>query len=375
MGSDHHYPEEAPAHKVSVDGFWIDRTHGHQRASSRASSRRPATSRSPSGPPIRPTIRAPMPELLVPSSVVFMPAPGPVDLRNHYNWWTYIAGADWRHPRGPGVSLDGLDDHPVVHVAFEDARGLRANGPARRCRPRRSGSSPRAAVSTAPSSPGATSSRPTASTWPTPGRASSRGRTCCEDGYEWTAPVGSFPPNGYGLLRHGRQRLGVDDRLVPGARPDRAAACCTLENPRGGEREPSFDPRQPQVRIPRKVMKGGSYLCAPNYCRRYRPAARMAQPIDTSTCHLGFRCIVRECAAGRPDHSAPESGECAMKEWLVDDHRPDRGDDRLDRAAVIVVGHAAGAGGRDPAAVPATIRDNHNGARCGWTTHAGWSPR
>jgi formylglycine-generating enzyme required for sulfatase activity len=70
-------------------------------------------------------------------------------------------------------------------------------------------------------------------------------------------------------------------------------ACCIPENPRGGPEQESFDPAQPQVRIPRRVMKGGSHLCAPNYCRRYRPAARMAQPIDTSTSHLGFRCVVR----------------------------------------------------------------------------------
>jgi formylglycine-generating enzyme required for sulfatase activity len=69
--------------------------------------------------------------------------------------------------------------------------------------------------------------------------------------------------------------------------------CAAIRNPRGGRQDESYDPRTPDVRIPRKVMKGGSFLCAPNYCRRYRPAARMAQSIDTSTCHLGFRCVVR----------------------------------------------------------------------------------
>jgi len=88
-------------------------------------------------------------------------------------------------------------------------------------------------------------------------------------------------------------------------------ACCTIDNPRGGEREQSCDPRTPAIRIPRKVMKGGSYLCAPNYCRRYRPAARMAQPIDTSTCHLGFRCIARV--------PAPKAGPS------IDDLRPQQG--------------------------------------------------
>ena len=114
-----------------------------------------------------------------------------------------------------------------------------------------------------------------------------------EDGYEWTAPVGTFPPNGYGLLRHGRQRLGVDDRLVPGSRQDRTkpAARSTIRAAASASRATI---RACPIRIPRKVMKGGSFLCAPNYCRRYRPAARMPQAIDTSTCHLGFRCIVRQ---------------------------------------------------------------------------------
>ena len=113
-----------------------------------------------------------------------------------------------------------------------------------------------------------------------------------EDGYEWTAPVGRFPPNGYGLFdMAGNVWEWTTDWFQNHDKIQKS--CCTLDNPRGGDREHSFDPRDPLVRIPRRVMKGGSYLCAPDYCHRYRPAARMAQPIDTSTCHLGFRCIVR----------------------------------------------------------------------------------
>jgi formylglycine-generating enzyme required for sulfatase activity len=107
------------------------------------------------------------------------------------------------------------------------------------------------------------------------------------------APVGSFPPNGYGL----REMCGNTWEWTSDFYQDHGQikrACCTLENPRGCDLESSIDARTPAVRIPRRVMKGGSYLCAPNYCRRYRPAARMAQPVDTSTCHLGFRCVVRE---------------------------------------------------------------------------------
>jgi len=111
------------------------------------------------------------------------------------------------------------------------------------------------------------------------------------DGYEWTSPVGTFPPNGYGLYdMAGNVWEWTTDWYQEHGRIEKS--CCTLDNPRGGNRDHSIDPRD-QIRIPRRVMKGGSYLCAPNYCLRYRPAARMAQAIDTATCHVGFRCIVR----------------------------------------------------------------------------------
>jgi sulfatase modifying factor 1 len=113
-----------------------------------------------------------------------------------------------------------------------------------------------------------------------------------EDGHEWTAPVCSFPANGYGLYKMaGNVWEWTTDWYQDHNKIKHA--CCTVDNPRGGERDQSFDPCLSDIQMPRKVMKGGSYLCAPNYCRRYRPAARMAQAIDTSTCHLGFRCIVR----------------------------------------------------------------------------------
>ena len=112
------------------------------------------------------------------------------------------------------------------------------------------------------------------------------------DGYEGTAPVDSFPPNGHGLHEMaGNVWEWTTDWYREHSKITHAR--CALENPRGGRGEPSHDPRAPGNPVPRKVMKGGSYLCAPNYCRRYRPAARMTQPIDTAIGHLGFRCVIR----------------------------------------------------------------------------------
>jgi len=114
------------------------------------------------------------------------------------------------------------------------------------------------------------------------------------DGYESTSPVDAFPSNGYGLHDTiGNVWEWTTDWYEPRHPAEATKACCIPRNPRGGREAESYDPRQPEIRIPRKVLKGGSHLCAPNYCRRYRPAARFPEPVDTSTCHVGFRCIVR----------------------------------------------------------------------------------
>ena len=291
MGSDVHYPEEAPAHNVSVNGFWMD-IHAVTNAEFKrfvdathyvTLAERPANAADYPGA---------KPELLAPSSVVFRKTSGPVDMRNVFNWWTYVAGANWRHPRGPGSSLQGLWRHPVVHVAFEDAEayarwaGKELPTEAEWEFAARGGLVGSAYVWGDEYMPGG---KPMANTW----QGDFPHQNLLEDGYEWTAPVGSFPPNSYGLHEMtGNVWEWTTDWYQEHGKIQHA--CCTLNNPRGGEPDDSLDPRTPDVRIPRRVMKGGSYLCAPNYCQRYRPAARMAQPIDTSTCHLGFRCIVRE---------------------------------------------------------------------------------
>ena len=290
MGSDHHYPEEAPRHKVRVSGFWMNRytvtnadfvrfveETGYVTVAER-----------PANPADYPGA---IPELLAPSSVVFKKAHHPVDLRNPYNWWTYVAGADWRHPQGIESSIDRLSDHPVVHIAFEDAEAYAAWAGQSLPTEAEWEFAARGGLEGAEFAWGdewAPDGRTMANTW----QGEFPWQHVSEDGYEWTAPVGSFPPNGYGLFdMAGNVWEWTTDWYQEHSRIKHP--CCTIENPRGGDRDPSVDPRTPHVNIPRKVMKGGSFLCAPNYCRRYRPAARMAQMVETSTCHLGFRCVLR----------------------------------------------------------------------------------
>ncbi len=290
MGSDKHYEEEKPAHEVSVGGFWMDRhavTNREFRLFVAATGHRTLAER----PANAADYPGALPELLVPSSVVFRKARHRVDLRNTHNWWTYVAGADWRHPQGPQSSIAGLEDHPVVHVAFEDAQayaawmGKELPSEAEWEFAARGGLAAAEFVWGDEFMP---QGKPMANTW----QGEFPWQNLAQDGYEGTAPVGSFPPNGYGLYEMaGNVWEWTTDWYQEHKRIEKS--CCTLDNPRGAKREESFDPQTPGISIPRKVMKGGSHLCAPNYCRRYRPAARMAQPVDTSTCHLGFRCISR----------------------------------------------------------------------------------
>jgi formylglycine-generating enzyme required for sulfatase activity len=291
MGSDCHYPEEAPAHRVRVDGFWMDRCTVTNEDYKRfvAATGYVTLAERPADPANYPNAK---PEMLAPSSTIFKKPSGPVDLRNHFDWWVYVRGANWRHPRGPASSIAKLKNHPVVHIAFEDAQayaswcGKELPTEAEWEFAARGGLDGAEFVWGDSLTP---EGRHMANTW----QGEFPHRNVCDDGYEWTAPVGSYPANGYGLLdMSGNVWEWTTDWYQEHNRLE--SPCCTVTDPRGGEREASIDPNMRDIRIPRKVTKGGSFLCAPNYCQRYRPAARMAQTIDTSTCHVGFRCVVRD---------------------------------------------------------------------------------
>ena len=288
MGSDKHYPEEAPAHQATVEGFWIDpyTVTNEEFAAFVTATGHVTVAEKPPNPEDYPGAK---PELLQPASVVFCKPAHRVDLRNHFNWWAYIPGANWRHPEGPGSSIANRAQHPAVHVAYEDIEAY-ANWVGKElpteaewefaARGGLDGTSYAWGEELAPGG------KQMANTW----QGEFPIQNLLEDGYEGTATVGQFPANGYGLFDMIGNVWQWTTDWYAARHP--AAPCCASLNPKGGSREQSFDPQEP-IRIPRKVIKGGSFLCAPNYCRRYRPAARMAQPIDTSACHVGLRLIVR----------------------------------------------------------------------------------
>ncbi|WP_027008263.1 formylglycine-generating enzyme family protein [Conexibacter woesei] len=290
MGSDDHYPEEAPARPVTVTrAFRIDRapvTNRRFAAFARATGHVTVAERAPD-PADFPD--APV-ENLRAGSLVFTGTAGPVDLRHIDQWWTWTLGASWRHPEGPGSALTGRMDHPVVHVAHEDAAAYAAWAGAR---------------------------LPTEAEWELAARGGLVGATYvwgdepeepdgarranywhgdfpwrAARGYGTTSAVGSFPANGFGLHdMAGNVWEWTDDWYLADRGPAAASPCCIPHDPRGGDETTSLDPAQPQFPVPRKVVKGGSFLCADSYCLRYRPAARRPQMIDTGTSHIGFRTV------------------------------------------------------------------------------------
>jgi formylglycine-generating enzyme len=289
MGSDVHYPEESPAHAVTVEAFSIDRsqvTNGDFDEFVSATGYVTVAER-PLDPAAFPG--AP-PENLMPGSMVFTMTPGPVDLRHLNQWWRWVPGASWRHPEGPGSSLDDFADHPVVHVAYEDAEayatwaGKRLPTEAEWELAARGGLDGASFVwGDEPEQPG----ERLANFWhgDFPWRYA--------EGYGSTAAVGSFPANGFGLHdMAGNVWEWTSDWWSLRHSDDPEGSCCTGASSPRPTMEGSYDPAQRQFPIPRKVVKGGSYLCADSYCQRYRPAARRPQMIDTGMSHVGLRCAI-----------------------------------------------------------------------------------
>lgn len=292
MGSTQFYPEEAPVQRVTVDGFWMD-THtvtNEQFQRFVEETGYVTVAERPLNPADYPGAD---PSLLVPGSLVFQQPSHPVDLRDFRNWWAYVPGANWRHPEGPDSSIEGRDKYPVVQIAYEDAEayarwaGKSLPTEAQWERAARGGLEEMTYVWGNEFAP---EGKRMANTW----QGEFPWQNLRADGKVGAMEVGSFPPNGYGLYD---MAGNVWEWTADWYRPRRVRsvvqhACCAPTNSQEAQRAQDLDLPMPQLAVPQKVLKGGSFLCAPNYCLRYRPAARIPEAIDTATCHIGFRCIV-----------------------------------------------------------------------------------
>ena len=271
MGSEEFYPEEAPVREVEVDGFWLDEhpvTVAEFRRFVKATGHQ-TTAELPPDPADYPDAD---PAQLVPGSIVFRPTPGPIPLDDWRRWWHWVKDANWRQPEGPGSDVYTRARHPVVHVTHGDAEayatwaGKVLPTEAEWERAARGGLDGARFAWGDDSEPGG---QRMANRWygDFPWR-----------GYAGTSPVGTFPPNGFGLsdmTGNVWEWTADEHRATNGG----GSPCCGGAD--AGEH------------IPRRVIKGGSHLCAPSYCLRYRPAARQGEPVDSSTSHIGFRCVIR----------------------------------------------------------------------------------
>lgn len=292
MGAEEYYPDEGPIREVKVEGFWID-LHTVTNADFATFVDDTGCVTEAEIAPDPQTYPGAPPENLVPGALVFNLSAGPVDLRDFSQWWRWTPGADWRHPYGPDSAIDHIMNHPVVQVSYTDAAAYASWAGTEL--PTESewefaarGGLDKAVFTWGDEDPQETS--PLANTW----QGGFPYENTEVDGFTRTAPVGSFPSNGYGLFDMAGNVWEWTDTWYSTSTIEPIGSPCCGPPPRPTPSEAaSYDPRQPDIRIPRKVVKGGSHLCTPQYCYRYRPAARQPQMIDTAMSHLGFRTVRR----------------------------------------------------------------------------------
>jgi len=302
MGSDaaKAWRAEHPAHRVRVDGFWMDATEvtnqqfaafveatGYVTVAERPVLWEELKKQLPPGTPKPPD------EALQPGALVFQETPGPVNLRDYSQWWTWTTGANWRHPEGPGTDLQGRWNHPVVHVAWEDAvayaewAGKRLPTEAEWEFAARGGLDGKAYVW---GDEPASEAEPRANIW----QGEFPHTNTEADGFVRTAPVATFKPNGYGLhdMAGNVWEWCADwyraDQNARRARTALANEAKLIENPESPAH--CWNPSAPHEQ--QRVTKGGSFLCHVSYCESYRPSARLGTAADTGLSHVGFRCVM-----------------------------------------------------------------------------------